>query len=1070
MFLLAFLLLGRQPHDASAANQRTLYIFGDSWSEQMSDGQLQQELVDRSFDSFVTINSHAIGGSTLDQWVFDEANVLTNLVNDIENDPNANPIVFFTLGGNDILIDWAEPADLAEPFEDVLFNLQETRPDVQIVVGNYDILNPAVDSAECNALLLDRFDTTQPADINPYLLSIDSIYQTVAAQFNRAQVVNTYGSLQGQPGNPNLNQWSPVQYLSDCIHLTDGGYSIYLDTVFDEALTPLICADASVTSPSCNGNTATPTPVTPTTVAPQPTATSHHPMPTTEPPAGSYVVANSGNWTESSTWQGGQLPPASADILIPMGKTLTVNSQITTKFESVQIEGTLRFATNANTELWVDTIRSGHHGTLEIGTSANPIAPNVTARVVFADLGAIDRAVDPQQLSRGAILHGPTTMYGAAKTHRITVATFPTAGATTLQLSSAPTGWRIGDELVITGSRGNTSEEVRTITALNGATVTLNQPLALDHVPPKPDLNLWVANITRNIQIESENTADIRRRGHIMFMHNSNVDLNYAGFYGLGRTDKRIELDDWEYEILEVPGNENPAPIHFTPIAGPANNIRGRYALHVHRAGTAPGSNPAIFKGSVVVDSPGWGFVNHSSNVDMIDNVSYNVQGAGFYTEAGDEVGSMVGNIAIRTVNDAFVLDDLGAIDPDLGLHLGDFGNDGDGFWLSGNRVSVIDNVAAGASAHGIIFWTDGLIEPDTGRATVNVNEIANGHLITNRDTIPVWWAPLAEVRDNESYGTTVGFRSRYIHSTLYLGEEISSAFHQAPPQAYLDTLNPVFDGVTVWDSRDGILLNYNERVSLRNVRVIGIGAPFQHNLGQTAAIGVGVDFNNEVTNGPGFIENVTIEGYEMGLLAPRHGNWRLSNLTLKNVTDIMFHEGRVEPRIMPMTNIEFGSLDGTAVAGRESERRNIVLDPHFDDSSHDPNFLVFPDTITLDGYEIFFDQQQPNFIPYGPDFDYDPIPGMPPFNNGYRNKTNQQLWNQYGVAFGGEVLPTDAVNDVRIVNGKLASTPSSTPTSVTYLPAVNTSQPDAGIAFSIAGLASATIAWLFWKRAALPG
>ena len=290
-------------------------------------------------------------------------------------------------------------------------------------------------------------------------------------------------------------------------------------------------------------------------------------------------------------------------------------------------------------------------------------------------------------------------------------------------LSSAPNGWQVGDQLIITGSQGKTSDEVRTISSITGATITLDQPLSLDHVPPKADLNLWVANGSRNVIFESEN-LDVLHRGHIMFMHNLDVNIENARFYGLGRTDKTKELDDFEYEFLDTAANEGPSPIDFTVIPGPANNIRGRYAIHFHRGGTAPGTTPAVVKGSVVEDSPGWGFVNHSSNVDMIDNVSYNIQGASFYTEAGDEVGSMVGNIAIRTVNSAFVLDDLGAIDPDLGLERGDFGNDGDGFWLSGTRVSVIDNVAAGASAHGVIFWVDGLIEPDTGRATVKVSEI----------------------------------------------------------------------------------------------------------------------------------------------------------------------------------------------------------------------------------------------------------------------------------------------------------------------------------------------------------
>src|SRR5207248_3115093 len=34
------------------------------------------------------------------------------------------------------------------------------------------------------------------------------------------------------------------------------------------------------------------------------------------------------------------------------------------------------------------------------------------------------------------------------------------------------------------------------------------------------------------------------RRGHIMFMHNPDVQVANVGFYGLGRTDKRRPIDD----------------------------------------------------------------------------------------------------------------------------------------------------------------------------------------------------------------------------------------------------------------------------------------------------------------------------------------------------------------------------------------------------------------------------------------------------------------------------------------------------------------------------------------------
>ena len=727
------------------------------------------------------------------------------------------------------------------------------------------------------------------------------------------------------------------------------------------------------------------------------------------------TVTTSGNWSNPAIWSNNQVPSANARIVVPQGVTLTVDSVMSQEFKTIRVDGTLNFATDRNTELRVETLVSTMMGRVEIGTAANPIQPNVTARVVFIDDGAIDRTADPQQLGRGALLHGPTTIYGAETTHRLTLTQQPRAGDTTLELSSVPTGWEVGDRIVITGTQGATSDEVRTISGISGSTVTLDSALQLDHIPPKSDLSVHVANTTRNVVFTSEN-PEIARRGHIMFMHNQNVDVNYASFEQLGRTNKNVPLNDIFFNFNDdAVGNLTSAGTVFTASGGPATNIRGRYGVHFHRGGTDPNSTPAVMNGSVVWDNPGWGFVNHSSNVDFVNNVAYGVQGVSFYTESGDEVGTMRGNIAIRSVSPSFTLGDEGAIDPDLRAEVQDFGVDGDGYWLSGHRVSLIDNISAGATGHGMIIWSDGLVEVDRGRTTVKVSEIPNGHLITDRDTIPTWWAPMAEISNNESYGATIGFRSRYVHSHVYLGER-ASEFHAPPPQAYIDTLNPVVDGLTVWDSRDGVLLNYNERMSIRNARLIGTGAPYVQN-GGTADTGVGIDMYNEVSRGPGVIENVSIEGYNMGLLAPRHDAWRFSNLDLRNTTDMYIAEPLQSPRSIDMTNVTFGSLAGTAVAGNESQRQNIVMAPG-DDSGFQPYSFLMPDRITFDGEGIYANRQAANQVALQsePDETIVSIPGE------FIGLTNQQLQDRFGTSVGGAITPANARSESFISGGVIGT------------------------------------------------
>src|SRR5207248_6298728 len=98
-------------------------------------------------------------------------------------------------------------------------------------------------------------------------------------------------------------------------------------------------------------------------------------------------------------------------------------------------------------------------------------------------------------------------------------------------------------------------------------------------------------------------------------------------------------------------------------------------------------------RGCVVVNSPGWGFVNHSSNIDMEDNVAFNVAGAAFVTEAGDEIGSFRRNLAVRSVGSG--------ADTVARVKLQDFGHEGDGFWLQGGGVAVEQNVAVGQAGAG---------------------------------------------------------------------------------------------------------------------------------------------------------------------------------------------------------------------------------------------------------------------------------------------------------------------------------------------------------------------------------
>ncbi|MEM7333065.1 MAG: SGNH/GDSL hydrolase family protein [Chloroflexota bacterium] len=254
LMLLFFPLLtacGEEANSSIESSQtRSLYVFGDSWADQMDDEVFQQELADRGFENLISIAPFAIGGTTMQQWADDEEGILSEVLEEIGNDPNPNPIVFFTLSGNDLLGGGTMDNVLLH-LRSLLTDLEASREDLQIIYAGYDILNVEVDPEQCSRLLNNLFGTADPALTNPQWLFTYELIAEVVNEFERATAVNTYGSLQGQPGNPLLDQWSNVDYLSDCIHLNDTGYGIYLDTVFDAALTPLICTDTSANLAEC---------------------------------------------------------------------------------------------------------------------------------------------------------------------------------------------------------------------------------------------------------------------------------------------------------------------------------------------------------------------------------------------------------------------------------------------------------------------------------------------------------------------------------------------------------------------------------------------------------------------------------------------------------------------------------------------------------------------------------------------------------------------------------------------------------------------------------------------------
>ena len=702
-----------------------------------------------------------------------------------------------------------------------------------------------------------------------------------------------------------------------------------------------------------------------------------------------HFAIQDGNWSDPFTWVDGAVPAAEANVLVPQGTTVTLDGQVAVALRTTRVDGTLRFATDVNTMLTVDTLVVTPSGTLEIGTAAAPVLPGVTARVVFADRGPIDTAWDPNLFSRGIVSHGTTTVFGSARTGHVALAAPAARGARTLSLAQPPQGWRAGDDLVLAGiSTSRNEDEKLKVVSVKGNVVTVDKPLAYAHAAPRPEYGVYVANVTRNVVFESQNkvVGGASRRGHVMLMHSPHVDVNNAAFVSVGRTDKKVRINDAR---LDAGG---------ALVPGTGSNVRGRYALHLHRSGTDPAHEPAAVRGCSAVDGVGWGFVNHSSNALIEDSVTFDVVGAGFVTEAGDEIGAFRRNFALRSAGSGAGIESRQDVQ--------DFGHEGNGFWFQGGGVEVTDNVAAGHRRGAFVYFTRGLQQAGLGTMRFNSANLPDPSIANGQATMAVGDVPIRLFRDNYAFASGDGFESWF---------HLLNATHSA---------RSMVEGMRVWKARTGraVFTPYTRHMTLRNVRALG-------NLADPSGTGVA---RNDVTRSM-LYENLVIEGFDVGISAPKRGTNVIRGGALTNVKNIDVAAPLEDGRVIDIKGVRFGLPPPSALGS--DQPFDIYLRPDLDPYEQDLPDVFVSDRIFLNGLQVFSDTQAADFVPYPQGDGYAPPAYVPPE---LINKTNAQLMADYGLAVGGAVAPSGAMRRGR-VNGLLGA-PASYPPALTLNSAKYTS------------------------------
>ncbi|MBJ7898457.1 MAG: RTX toxin [Cyanobacteria bacterium RI_101] len=597
-----------------------------------------------------------------------------------------------------------------------------------------------------------------------------------------------------------------------------------------------------------------------------------------------------GSWFDPNTWADGQIPPTGARVLIPEGIEVIYDGASDARIFTLRVDGKLGFAPDQNTRILVDTFVVTETGTLEIGTETNPVAADKQTEIIFAPVDPTQRGIDvnwdPRQLSRGLLTEygAQVSVVGAEKTPYLTLAGNALAGDTELVFSQPiPDDWQVGDRIVLTGTRWNakgshadnsvTQDEVLTITAIDGNRIEFSHndaagnSLRFHHKAPAGyDLEIYAANLSRNVRFESEAGANapIPERGHTL--NQGNVTLKNAAWIGLGRTDKDKIINDPQFDAA---GNLIP---------GTGTNARWRAPIHIDEVLIINPDDPGstIIQGNAVWTSPGWGYTIHSSRAVVEDNVSFDVLGAHYVTEVGDEQAIFRRNIAIKSPG-AKTDPNATLINPTdpRGL-IRDFASSGLGFWFQ-SSYSVFafeDNISTGTADAGVIVYgrTDSLKPPAVPTSSLpdELRIIAGGAAM-----IDSWKVPVRNFNDNTIYNADSGVEIRGVmrdDSSF----DIFGVRHDIPSSLV---------NTTIWGVRsNGVQTAYSSKVLIKDAVVLGnLNNPIPRRPngigkgagGEIDTIGVGLFADKNARDV--VYDNVQVEGFYAGVTVPQTGPFQIT-------------------------------------------------------------------------------------------------------------------------------------------------------------------------------------------------
>jgi G8 domain len=500
-------------------------------------------------------------------------------------------------------------------------------------------------------------------------------------------------------------------------------------------------------------------------------------------------------WSDPATWPDRQVPRAGDTVTIKKGQEVLLDVS-PPPLGSLRIEGKLSFSDKADIELTTDSIAV--YGELEIGTEAKPHTRKAT---IILTQHLPDKEIG-QMLDRGILIAGGTLNLHGDRTNSWTkLAATAKAGSARIRVLNA-SGWRKGDVIVLASTDFDaTQAEKRTIAAIAGNVITLDQPLKYMHfgrITFGVDERGEVGMLTRNILIEASPDADRSYfGGHIMALAGSKM---YVSGVELTRMGQYLHL--------------------------------ARYPIHWHLVGEGKGQ---YIENSAIHDTYSRCVTVHGTNdVRVENNVTYNTVGHCYFLEDGIETGNrFIHNLGMLTKchpdGKPCVPTNLAAAGERRAGSNGQAAKDvlipsdntAATFWITNPDNTYVDNVAAGSESTG--FWMS-LPEHPTG---------AFADTAVSKATWPRR-TKFREFKGNVAHSNYDGFMfDRNVASNGTFGVTGSSQTGlENPADPNSKAVESIFQDLTAYKNRNDGIWGRGEMHVFSNVKLADNASGFTHASG----------------------------------------------------------------------------------------------------------------------------------------------------------------------------------------------------------------------------------------------